>query len=193
MTSETLVEHHRRLCSATRQDVLTESWVGYGDEIDYYVFSLNTSAKLGFTIQTTDDVIFSVSSVKLDKKGMGYALTELLTTTIQVKGEGMIVSTKMLAMKEGEYCFSVKSTNASRGGSADYTVRLSMASSFSDACALDMPEDAGESVSAAASELAMLGASASSGLEEWDLLAASGAPDALKQETLGWQDLATLA
>ena len=124
------------------QDVLTESWVGYGDEIDYYGFSLNTSAaKLGFTIQTTDDVIFSVSSVGLNKKGV-YALTELLTTTIQVKGEGMIVSTKMLAMKEGEYCFSVKSANASRGGSADYTVRLSEMSSFQvqDASALSMPE-----------------------------------------------------
>lgn len=122
--------------------VLAEDWVGYGDEIDYYGFSLNTPAKLRFTIEATDEITLSVQSLTM-KDGV-YSLKTLQTTTVQ-RTKGAVFSaaiTKALALKEGDYYLCVESTNASLGGSADYTVRLSEMSSFQvqDASALSMPE-----------------------------------------------------
>ena len=109
-------------------------WVGYGDEWDYKEFTLNSAANLSFTVSATDAVKFAVYSLqsKTDKNGKTtYSLKQLQTVTPKLdKATGKyVVNTKSLLLDKGKYYIGVQSTNAKKGGSADYTVSLNKSAS----------------------------------------------------------------
>ncbi|MBQ9337291.1 MAG: hypothetical protein IJS14_08355, partial [Lentisphaeria bacterium] len=81
-----------------------------------------SAAKLNFTVKSKDAVKFTVYG--LDAKGKLKSLG-----TISVKA-GTAADTKDIFVKAGTYYLEMKSTNAKRGGSADYTLELNGRTKF---------------------------------------------------------------
>ena len=104
-------------------------WVGFGDAVDYKAFTIGSGAKLSFTLGATDAAKFTVwkLNAKTDKKGVTtYSLKSLQSTKLaKNKTTGAYAATtKTLLLDEGTYYCSVESTNAKKGGNADYTITL---------------------------------------------------------------------
>lgn len=120
-----------------------KGWVGYGDTIDYRRFSLASKMNLTFAISATDKVQFTIYELvtKTSGKKTKYSLKKKKSWTPKNNGEGSYVNDKMnITLKAGtSYYFSVKSTNASKGGNAEYFVFITNKASIS-AAALAMPE-----------------------------------------------------
>ena len=113
---------------------ILNNWVGYGDEYDYQAFTINSAAKLSFTIGATDAVKFTIYELKssTDKKGnVTYSLGKKQSVDAKFdKNSGKYtVTTKSLLLDKGTYYIGVQSTNAKKGGSADYTVSLNKSGS----------------------------------------------------------------
>ncbi len=108
-------------------------WVGLGDEWDYKEFTLDDAAKLSFNISADDAVKFTIYSLVQDKKG-NYSLKSLQSSTLKLnKKTGQYsIDTKDLLLSSGSYYIGVQSTNAKKGGSADYTVSINESSVFYD-------------------------------------------------------------
>ena len=100
-------------------------WVGYGDEVDYARFTLDSAAKLSFSISADDAAKFTICQLVRGKDGT-YSLKALQSTTLSYdkEFEEYDATTKSLLLEAGEYYFSVRSTNAAQGGSAWYSVYL---------------------------------------------------------------------
>ena len=100
-------------------------WVGYGDQIDYMGFTLDSAAKLSFCIDSTDVVKFTLYQLVQAKNGT-YSLKTLQSVTLSFdkEMEDYEAVTKALLLEAGDYYFSVQSTNAAQGGSAYYDVYL---------------------------------------------------------------------
>ena len=115
-----------------KKEVLIGSeWVGYGDEIDFRKFKLNTAAKLVLSIKATD--IVSLSICRVDSKTnkneiVTFSLKTLQSATAKKTEEDSsypyFASTKSILLDPGCYYIRVESKNAKTGGSADYTVSL---------------------------------------------------------------------
>ena len=105
--------------------VIREDWVGFGDAVDYTGFTLDSAAKLSFSIIAGDSVKFTIYQLIRDKNGT-YSLKALQTTALSYDKEMLDYEavTKALLLEAGDYYFSVQSTNAAQGGSADYSVYL---------------------------------------------------------------------
>ena len=119
--------------TAETTSVVMDEWVGLGDEIDYRMFLILNSAKLSFTVTSTDAVKFTIYALqeKTDKKGVTtYSLKSLQSTSIKA---GKTVETDALLLSAGKetnrYFFSVQSANAAKGGNAEYAVSLNQAGS----------------------------------------------------------------
>ena len=104
---------------------LRGDWVGFGDAVDYVRFTLETAAKLSFSVMADDTVKFSIHQLVRDKNGT-CSLKTLQTTALSYsrENEWYETVTKGLLLEAGEYYFSVQSTNAAQGGSAWYNVYL---------------------------------------------------------------------
>lgn len=123
--------------------IVKNEWVGYGDPTDYKKFSLAYAADVTFTVYAGDDSKFTVYEI-VNKKKKGTtepALKKLQSKTIKRKDGMATVSLRKLSA--GDYFLSMQSTNASKGGNADYLVLVtSTMSSFSSSLA--MPESSAE-------------------------------------------------
>ncbi|MBO4631701.1 MAG: hypothetical protein J5858_07235, partial [Lentisphaeria bacterium] len=97
---------------------LSANWVGFGDVYDYRKFTLNSGAKLQFTVNSTDAVKFTVYNEA--GKAVG---------NVAVKA-GIAANTKDIMVSAGTYYLSVQSTTAKKGGNADYSVALNESSYF---------------------------------------------------------------
>lgn len=115
---------------AETTELVTDEWVGLGDRIDYRLFWIEDPAKASFTVTSTGAAKFVIYELqeKTDKKDVvTYSLKKLQTTKIKA---GQTVETKGLLLPAGngdadepaKYYFSMESTNAAKGGSADYSV-----------------------------------------------------------------------
>ena len=109
-------------------------WVGYGDEYDYKAFTLNSAANLSLTINSTDATKFTIYSLveSTDKKGnKTYSLKKLQSVDAKYDKttHKYTVTTKSLLLDKGTYYLCAQSTNAKKGGSADYTVSLNKSNS----------------------------------------------------------------
>jgi len=119
-------------------------WVGFGDEYDYMQFTLDGTAKLSFTINASDAVKISICKLN-DKDGVYSFSTLQATTATKNKGTwynddgekwfeepdwNYSATTKPLKLSSGEYYICVQSTNAAKGGYADYFVILDEKSTF---------------------------------------------------------------
>jgi hypothetical protein len=104
---------------------ILSDWVGFGDEVDYAGFTLNSAAKLSFSLNATDAAKFTIYQLVQDRNGK-YSLKTLQTTTLAYDKdfEEYEANTKALLLEAGEYYFSMQSTNAAQGGSACYDVDL---------------------------------------------------------------------
>ncbi|MBE6373266.1 MAG: hypothetical protein E7055_14510 [Lentisphaerae bacterium] len=99
----------------------SNGWVGYGDTVDYKRIRLDNAAKLSFTVNANDTVKFQI----LNASGK-----VLQTTNVKASGKTVSVSTKELFMDAGEYYLAVTPANASKGGSADYSLSVNSGSRF---------------------------------------------------------------
>ena len=115
------------------EEIVIGEWVGLGDAIDYRHFMIASPAKLSFTVTASDAVKFTICELtsKTDRNGnVIYALKSLQSTKIKA---GETAVTKGLLLPDGnepeKYFFSVESTNAKKGGSADYTIEFNQSGS----------------------------------------------------------------
>ena len=93
---------------------LEDGWVGFGDTVDFNRFTMMEDMSVCFRIDANGPVKFTVYQFD------GGKLKSLQSTTVKAD---VTATTKALALKAGgEYCFAVESTDAAKGGSADYTV-----------------------------------------------------------------------
>jgi len=110
------------------ETLIDDEWVGYGDEIDFRKFKLDTAAKLSFAITSTDLVSFSICRVdsKTNKNEIvTFSLKTLQSTTVKKTEENSYFAlTKLILLDPGYYYLRVESKNAKKGGSADYVVSL---------------------------------------------------------------------
>ena len=111
-------------------------WVGHGDDVDYCRFSLASKAKLKFQINASDSVKFIIYKVT-GTEGR-YSKKQLLaSTTAKAKKYydndmeewvwpewGYSKKTAAVQLAAGDYVICVQSTNAAKGGHADFEVEL---------------------------------------------------------------------
>ncbi len=113
------------------QEVLSNGWVGYGDQDDYIQFSLDDAAKLNFNFSSSDSAYFRIYKLveKVNPKTgvKTYSLKWVQTTTVKA---GYSVMSKDLLLDKGTYYFRVTSSNASKGGNAEYDISLNEISKF---------------------------------------------------------------
>ena len=110
--------------------VIATDWVGYGDAVDYAKFTLESAAKISFTLDATDKATLQLGT--LTGKAGKYRLvskTYVTPTFNKTTGEYKGKTTAML-LEAGTYYVRVKSSNASSGGNADYTLALDKSSLF---------------------------------------------------------------
>ena len=122
------------ITSDSAEGILAE-WVGFGDAIDYKAFTLETDAIISLSINATDKTKFTIwkLNAKTSKNGVTtYSLTSLQATTLTKPKDAPWYSatTKSIILDKGTYYFSMESTNAKKGGSADYLVNLNSTGSF---------------------------------------------------------------
>ena len=99
-------------------------WVGDGDKADHWEFNLENAAKLKFDLSATDAAKFTISQLveKIDRYGhITYSLKSLQSAAVK---SGSDVTTKDLLLDKGTYYITMESTNAAKGGSADYQITL---------------------------------------------------------------------
>ncbi len=102
------------------------NWVGFGDAVDYHEFTLADDTKLNLNISSTDAAKVVICKLNENKNGT-FSLKTLQTTTIAA---GYMLTTKDLLLENGTYYIGVTSTNAKRGGNADYTITVDESSKF---------------------------------------------------------------
>jgi hypothetical protein len=97
---------------------IADGWVGFGDAVDYKLLTLNSAATLTLDCTATDAVKFTL----FNEAGKSVANASL-------KDAGA-ASTKAALLEAGTYYLQVQSTNAKKGGSADYTVSVNPNTAF---------------------------------------------------------------
>jgi len=106
--------------------LLLNDWVGFGDAVDYREFTVKSDAKVRFSLQSTGAAKFAIYKLvsKTDRKGVTtYSLKQILSKSFKPKED--FVETKLLQLDAGEnYYFSVQSTDAKKGGEANYYIYL---------------------------------------------------------------------
>ena len=115
--------------SAPPDGVLAEGWVGYGDEYSWRKFTLDKKAKLSFRVSSSDSTKFTLYLLDTDTQ----MLKKVLSAKPKEKKGGeysLYVKTDPKLLDGGTYFFSVESTNADKGGNADYCVNLDENSVF---------------------------------------------------------------
>ena len=129
------------------------NFVGYGDAADYVKIRLDAAAELTFFAEASGKAKLTVYRIdsKTDRNGaITYSLKALNTKTLKKakKATTYTAETKLLGLEvDTDYYLAVKSTNASKGGCAYYTVsvktyRETAAAGVQESCSLAMPESA---------------------------------------------------
>ncbi len=192
------------LYNATPYVIFASGWVGYGDTIDYKGFSLKNEKTLTFGIQATDRVQFTIYELVSKTSGSKttHSLKKKKSWTPRNNGAGNYLDHKMsITLKAGKnYYFSVKSTNASKGGNAEYSVFL-LPNDISLKDALSMPEasagldawNASSSAANPAQDLLSFGQYDGSGSDVLANVSAAAGFDSITDDSSAWKDVAKLA
>ena len=104
-------------------DIIIGEWVGLGDAVDYRKITLESAAKLSFLLSATDAVKFTVCILVENPAKSKRSLKALQTTSLK-KADNYQGKTAPLLLEAGDYYIAMQSTNAAKGGSADYDVKL---------------------------------------------------------------------
>ena len=115
------------------QNLLVEGWVGFGDEVDFYKFTLDHTAKLRFAVTAGTYLAFDFYeiTIKNDKESLHKAgKTLFLKSELVEMPESGVTDNFMLG--PGDYYFSVRSTNVQKCGEEEinYIIRLAPNSVF---------------------------------------------------------------
>ena len=108
-----------------------DNFVGFGDAVDFAKITLDQAATISFTMNSTDAAKFVIYSL-IKKKDGKYTMKALQTTKLKKPAKDAVeytAETTALSLEADEYFMSMESTNAKKGGSAYYNVRLN-----ADAC-----------------------------------------------------------
>ena len=103
---------------ASAGTLVADGWVGFGDEFDYYAFTLDHAANLVLDYTSTDAAKFTV----YNENGKS-----LMNSSVKAN---VPLSTKAKLFQSGTYYLAVQSTNAKKGGDADFTVKVNGNSFF---------------------------------------------------------------
>ncbi|MBO4511169.1 MAG: hypothetical protein J5746_00230 [Victivallales bacterium] len=95
-------------------------WVGFGDALDYREMTLDCGARVAFDLEAGDATKFTLW--QLDEKTSRLKSVQATTLKADKTKEHYSASTKELLLKAGTYYVSMESTNAKKGGNADFTV-----------------------------------------------------------------------
>lgn len=101
----------------------TVGWVGYGDEFDYFRIeagSLSESGDYTFSVKGSDTVKINLYIVNPTNS----SLVLLKSISISAKDFNNEINFTQMLDKNSNYIFSIQSTNAKKGGNADYTIKL---------------------------------------------------------------------
>jgi len=125
-------EGYLGIVDGKKEKLVANEWVGYTDPIDFRKFKLASAAKLSFAVRSTDAM--KVSICRVDSRGQEesviYSLVVLQNTTLKELGKNdYFAVTKLILLDPGYYYIRVESTNAKKGGYADYSVSLDMGES----------------------------------------------------------------
>ncbi len=101
---------------------IVEGWVGYGDAVDYNPMIAVWDGKYTFSFTATDAAKVTIWA----DNGDG-SLKKVKSVSVKAGQTNEIAG---LLLDAGSYYISVESTNAKKGGSADYTLSLSEESVF---------------------------------------------------------------
>ena len=96
-------------------------WVGFGDAKDFKRVTLTSAAKVVCTVKSGDAAKFTVNQIVNGK------VKALQTVTVKA---GQTLNTKELLLEKGDYYLGMESTNAKKGGNADYSISLKSDSRF---------------------------------------------------------------
>jgi len=161
-----------------------DNFVGFGDTIDFAKITLDQAAMISFSMNATDAAKFVIYSLT-EKKGGKYTMKALQTTKLKKPAKDAAeytAETKALSLEAGDYFISMESTNAKKGGSAYYNVRLN-----SDACIWPVEENLESSIADSLNTQDELGFG-QNGLEE-ALAGASGLNLAELDGRSAWQNM----
>ena len=131
----------------TQTGTMLEGWVGYGDAVDYYGFSLENNTNVVFTVTATDEASFTLSAYTERRGKVSLKVVQKKTSLKYNSATGLYEFSMKRTMlsKDTLYYITMESTNAKKGGSADYTVAVDTFQP-SLASALTMPEEASSDV-----------------------------------------------
>ena len=123
------------------ESVIEDGWVGYGDAVDFARIYLDEAARLSFLLDATDATKFTIYKLveKTDKYGviLSYSLKAMQSTVLKKpKGSDQYAATtKGILLGSGDYYIAMESTNAKKGGDANYNVLINRKETafFSDA------------------------------------------------------------
>ncbi len=121
------------LAVSTQGELVTGSWVGYGDAIDYIKISLEDAAKLSFSIDASDALKFTICEINEVNRGgvTSWSMKNLQTNTLKQDENGRyVIDTKELLLTAKEYYLVVQSTNAAKGGNAEYNISVNDSTVF---------------------------------------------------------------
>ena len=110
------------------------NFVGFGDDADFLKISLDSAAKLRFTLDATNAakfVIYRLTETGTDKYGNPAYQYKALQTTSLTKKNGFSATTKSLLLQKGEYYIAMRSTSTKMAASAYYGVTLEQGESGS--------------------------------------------------------------
>ena len=102
--------------------LISNEWVGFGDEFDYRKVTFENAGKYTFDVKSSDDAKFTIYELQSNGK-----LKSVKNITVKA---GQTVQLKDLMLESGTYYISMQSTNASKGGNADYSVSVNNGSAF---------------------------------------------------------------
>ncbi|MDR0933311.1 MAG: fibronectin type III domain-containing protein [Victivallales bacterium] len=102
--------------------LITNEWVGFGDEFDYRAITLDYAGKYSFDLSSSDATKLTIWSMQPNGK---------LKSVKKVSAKaGQSVSIANRLLSAGTYYISVQSSNAKKGGNASYSVRLNNSTAF---------------------------------------------------------------
>ena len=108
------------------RELVADGWVGYSDSVDYMKFTLEDAASLSLDISASDAAKVVIYQLTENKNGT-FSLKALQTTAV---GANYTVPTKNILLEAGDYYIGVTSTNAAKGGNADYSISVSDRTTF---------------------------------------------------------------
>ena len=112
---------------------ITDGWVGYGDAVDYTAFTIDDAASLSLSFTATEAIKAAVYTLesKTAKGVTTYSLRSVRSVTLKYdRASGKYkADSKAMLLDAGTYYLEVVSTNAAKGGNADYTVAVNQGGS----------------------------------------------------------------